>query len=382
MERMYWTHPEIFEAEVQVRTVEPGKVAIDRILFHPDEGGQPADKGAIGDAVVSDVRVVGGEIIHTLDRPLPDGRHRARVDREHRLCTAAHHTAQHILSGIAAKQFGLETLGVHIGLEGSTVDLQEKIGWDIVADLERRAMDVVMQDIPVETVFNGPDDQVRTRFGTIDADTIRIVRIGDCDASACCGAHLPTTGRIGAIRIFDIESKKSGTRVSFLVGKKALERSQAETSVLRDLRSLAACSTGELPSALQKAMDRSKELTKEISHLWSLRLADLAKAAEIATLGSHRVGIHAGELPRELVSTLAAMIAETAQGAGVVISDTSIAISSVTLSASDLLKQIQSRCGGKGGGSPKAANGRLDRTLTAQELAGILRQIASSGEVE
>jgi len=379
---MYWTHPNVFEAEVQVTTVEPGKVAIDPILFHPDEGGQPPDKGVIGDAAVTDVQVIGAKVIHTLDRPLPDGRHLARVDKERRLHTATQHTAQHVLSGIAARRFNLQTVGVHIGLEGCTVDFHEKIGWDVVADLERRAMDVVVQDIPVETEFTAPDDQVRTRFGTIDADVIRIVKIGDWDASACCGAHVPTTGRIGAIRIFDIESKKSGTRVSFLAGKKAMERSQAETSVLRDLRGLAGCSTGELPSALQKAMDRSKELTKELSRLWSLRLADLAKAAEIATLGSHRVGIHAAELPRESVPTLAAMIAEATQGAGIVVSDTYIAISSTTLSASALLRTIQSRCGGKGGGSPKAANGRLNRTLTAQELAEILRQIASSGEIE
>jgi len=58
MERMYWTHPDVFEVEVQVTATEPGKVKIDPVLFHPNEGGQPADKGVIGDAVVSDVQVV------------------------------------------------------------------------------------------------------------------------------------------------------------------------------------------------------------------------------------------------------------------------------------------------------------------------------------
>ena len=233
MERMYWTHPDVFEAEVNVVNVEPGKVRIDPILFHPDEGGQPADKGTIGDAAIRDVQVVGGEVIHTLDRPLPDGRHIARVDKEHRLHTATQHTAQHILSGIAARQFGLETVGVHIGLEGCTVDFHEKLGWDVAADLERRAMDIVMQDAPVETSFGDPDVQARSRLGPIESDVIRVVSIGDCDVSACCGAHVRTTGRIGVIRIFDLESKKAGTRVSFLAGKKALEHSQAETSVLR-----------------------------------------------------------------------------------------------------------------------------------------------------
>jgi len=55
---MYWTHPDVFEVEVQVTATEPGKVKIDPVLFHPNEGGQPADKGVIGDAVVSDVQVV------------------------------------------------------------------------------------------------------------------------------------------------------------------------------------------------------------------------------------------------------------------------------------------------------------------------------------
>jgi alanyl-tRNA synthetase len=235
MERKYWTHPNVFEAEVEVMAVEPGKVTIDPVLFHPDEGGQPADKGTIGDAVVCDVQVVGGRFIHVLDRPLPDGRYIARVDRDHRLHTATQHTAQHILSGIAAKQFGLETVGVHIGLEGCTVDFHEKLGWSLAEDLERRAMEVVTQDLPVETTFDAQDVQARSRTGRIESDVIRIVRIGDCDVSACCGAHVRTTGAVGVIRIFDIESKKNGTRVSFLAGRKALERSQFETSILRDL---------------------------------------------------------------------------------------------------------------------------------------------------
>lgn len=98
--------------------------------------------------------------------------------------------------------------------------------------------------------------------------------------------------------------------MSFLAGGKALERSQIEISVLRDLRGLAGCSTNDLPATLQKAIDRSKELTKELGCMWSLRLADLAKTAEIVTVGSHRVGIYVAELPRESVPTLAAIIAE------------------------------------------------------------------------
>jgi alanyl-tRNA synthetase len=374
MKRLYWTQPDVFEAEVEVVTVGPSKVTIDPIVFHPDEGGQPADRGTIGEAVVKDVQVVNGKIVHALDRLLADGRYVARLDKERRLYTATQHTAQHILSGIAAAQFGLETVGVHIGLENCTVDFDKKVEWEVAEQIERRAMDVVSLDIPIETTFNDQDAQARSRFGQIEGDVIRVVRIGNFDKSACCGAHVPSTGRIGAIRIFDLEAKKQGTRASFLAGAKALERSQAETAILRELRRMAGCATSDLPVTFQKGQERSKELGKEVERIWSLRLGDLVKSAEMVTVGSSPVGVYVGELPRELAAVLAGMIAEATAGAGVAVSDMNIAISSRTLDAGGLLKKIQSAVGGKGGGSPKSANGRLNRPVAWEELADVLRR--------
>jgi len=68
------------------------------------------------------------------------------------------------------------------------------------------------------------------------------------------------------------------------------------------------------------------------------------------------------------------MIAEAMAGTGIVISGTQIAISSAGLDARNLLRQIQSHVGGKGGGSPKSANGTLGRTVTENELMDILLQ--------
>ena len=374
MKRMYWTHPDTMEAEVEITVVGPCLVTTDPILFHPEEGGQPADKGTIGQAVVCDVRLVEGRVVHTLDRPLADGKHTARLDAEFRGHTAANHTAQHILSGIAEATFGLKTAAVHIGGGTCTVDFDKKVGWDVAEKLEREAMEVVTRDIPVETVFNDPEVQARSRFGPIDAETVRVVKIGEYDASACCGAHVAATGRIGLIRVFDRENRKQGTRVSFLAGRKALEQSQSETAVLRELRKTACCATAELAAAFQRSTDRTKELAKEVNRLWSLRLPDLAASAEVVTIQSSKVGIHVGELPRGLMARLAGTIAEAGAGAGIVVSGTQIAISSAGPDASGLLRQIQNRAGGKGGGSPKSANGTLGRTVTKSELMDILLQ--------
>jgi alanyl-tRNA synthetase len=372
MKRLYWTEPDVFETEVQVTSVGPNEVVTDPVIFHPDEGGQPEDKGYIGEAAVCNVRVVQGQVVHTLDRPLPDGRYTARLDRERRLATACQHTAQHILSGIAAGRLDLATVAVHIGTESSTIDFDKRIDWDVARDLERQAMAVVARDIAVETAFDAEPGKARSRLGPIESDVIRVVRIGDCDASACCGAHVRSTARIGMIRIFDLESHKGGTRVSFRAGNKALEQSQAETAILQELRKAAGCATADLPATLQKAMDRSKELAREVDRLWTLRLAELVKSTLVVTAGSSRIGIHVSEIPRELISALARMVAEAVDGAGVVISETNIAVCSKTIDAGALLKQIQTHAGGKGGGSPRAANGRLDRPLTAEALTRLL----------
>ncbi|MBN2128905.1 MAG: hypothetical protein JW741_05385 [Sedimentisphaerales bacterium] len=372
MKRLYWTEPSTYEFEVAVKAVGDGCVTIDPIVFHPDEGGQPADTGTIGEAVVRQVEIVDDRVIHTLDRSLADGTYVARVDRRRRNHTACHHTAQHILSGVAAEQFGLQTTGVHIGLEACTVDFGNKIDWDVAEDLERRAMAIVMEDLPVETVFGDTDEPVRSRFGAIDADVVRVVKIGDCDKSPCCGAHVRSTGRIGVVRIFNLENKKEGTRASFLAGQKALEQSQRETAILRELRKAASCSTLELPAILEKALERAKELSKEVDRVWSLRLSDLARSVEVVTAGSSKIGVYVGALPRALVATLAGMIAESVEGAGIAVSDTHIAVSSTTLDAGQLFKQVQKEIGGKGGGSPRAAQGRLDNPVTNHDLVGIL----------
>jgi len=372
MKRLYWTNPELFETEVEVKTIADCKVTIEPVIFHPDEGGQPADTGTIEKANVTNVEIINDQIVHTLDKPLGDGKYIARLNKQHRLYTASQHTAQHIISGIAEKQFDLGTTGVHIGLEKCTVDFDKKIDWQTVKNIEQQSMEVVTHNIPVETVFNDKDVRIRSDSKEIESDTIRVVKIGNYDKSACCGAHLKSTGQIGIIRIFDIEGKKQGVRIFFLAGTKALEHSQAETSILRDLRKSAGCSSSELLAIFEKALNHSKESAKEINRLWSRMLPDIAKSATVTEVESKKIGIQVADIPSQLITKLAGMMAETLDGAGIVVSDTNIAISSNGINANDLLRKIQDSFGGKGGGSAKAANGKLGRTVTTDELISTL----------
>jgi len=374
VKRLYWTNPDDCEVEVEVKSVGDRKVTIEPIVFHPDEGGQPADKGRIGESEVINVEIIDGRIIHTLDKSLSDGKYVARVDRRHRLSVARRHTAQHIISGIAEKHFGLKTVGVHIGLESCTVDFNKKIDFETAQAIERDSMEVVVENIPVETAFNDTDARTRFDLKEIESDMIRVVKIGDYDASACCGTHVRRTGDIGIIRILDLESKKNGTRVSFAAGLKALEFSQAETSILKELRQISKCSNTELPAIFQKALESAKNLSKEVERFQGLMLPGFVESANVVEVGSAKVGIQIDAVSAKLAGKLAALIANEIDGTGIVISEGSIAINSRKLNANDLLKKLHKAVGGKGGGSANAASGRLDKQVTTEQVVEILKQ--------
>ncbi len=375
MKRLYWTNPDIYEIEVEVKSISSCRVTIDPIIFHPDEGGQPADRGTIGQANVLNVEIIEGKIVHTLDKPLNNGRYVASVNKEHRLHSASQHTAQHIISGVAERQFDLRTVGVHIGLENCTVDFDKKIGWEMAQAIERHSMEVVIENIPVETVFNDTDARTRRDLSEIDSGLIRVVKIGSYDASACCGTHVRRTGDIGIIRILDLESKKKGTRVSFIAGRKALEFSQTETSILRELRKLSKCSTVELPVILQKSLDHSKSLNKEVDRLQALILPSLVESAKVIDVGSSKIGIQVNPVSSKYAGKLAALVADGINGTGIVVSDGNVAINSKNLNAGDLFRRLQKAVGGKGGGSPTAASGKLDKMVTTEQIIGILQEL-------
>ncbi|UCF16962.1 MAG: hypothetical protein JSW59_05775 [Phycisphaerales bacterium] len=372
MKRLYWTDPNVYEIEVEVKSVDDCRVTADPIVFHPDEGGQPADTGKIGPADVVNVEIIDGRIVHTLSERLGDGRYVASVDKLHRLNTARQHTAQHIISGIAESRFALKTTGVHIGIETSTVDFDKKADWQTLQAIERQVAEAVAENISVETVFDDTDVPSRFDLSQIDSDTIRVVRIGKYDASACCGAHVSRTGDIGIIRIIDLEGKRDGTRVHFTAGLKALDFSQNETTTLSQLRKISRCSSLELPVMLQKALDQSKSLAKEVDRLQGSMLPSFAESAKVVEAGSSRIGVQVDAVANRYAGKLAALIAEKIDGTGVAVTDSNVAISSKTLDAGELFRKLCKAVGGKGGGSPKSANGKLDKAVTSEQIVEIL----------
>ena len=115
-ERLYYTSDatECLARVVNCLSEADGRYAIelDRTLFHPQGGGQPADRGWIADLAVEGVVSRGDSVAHIVSQPLPSGEVTIRIDAESRRLHARLHSAGHVLAQ-AGEQSGWQPMKGH-----------------------------------------------------------------------------------------------------------------------------------------------------------------------------------------------------------------------------------------------------------------------------
>ncbi len=201
-------------------------VQLDRTAFFPEGGGQAADTGKLNGAAVTDVQIVDGVVWHYTDRPLTVGESvMGELDWETRFSRMQHHTAEHIVCGIAHRWFNLENVGFHLGSEDVTLDLSGELTREQIRAIEIEANRIVCANVPVNVLF--PDEE---ELKTIDYRSkdglegqVRLVTIEGVDCCACCAPHVQYTGEIGAIKLLDFIRYKGGVRIHLLAGAAAME---------------------------------------------------------------------------------------------------------------------------------------------------------------
>ena len=260
--KLYYEQPIVNECEAQVLSCEPQgeiyKVLLDKTVIFPEGGGQPADRGFIGDAVVRGAHEINGEVWHDCDAPLTVGdtckvRFIQGVRRDH----TEQHTGEHILSGIASALFGAKNVGFHMAEEYCTIDFDIYLTEEQLTVLEREANLAVRLDLPVRAEVVDAEklkDLTLRKKSDISASEVRIIYIdeGRVDSCTCCGTHFDTTGKVGAIKITDSQKYKGGTRLWFACGGRAVN---AAADLQRSMTAMArgfSTSREELPAAVVK----------------------------------------------------------------------------------------------------------------------------------
>lgn len=201
-------------------------VRLSRTAFFPEGGGQAADVGTLGGVPVLDVQIADGDIWHYTGAPLTVGDTVEGVlDWATRFARMQHHTAEHIVCGIAHRWHGLANVGFHLGSEDVTLDLDGELTREQIDAIEDEANRVVWANVTVTPSIPTAEELATLTYRSkkeLKGD-VRLITIDGVDCCACCAPHVGRTGEIGVIKLLDFIRYKGGVRIHLLCGASALE---------------------------------------------------------------------------------------------------------------------------------------------------------------
>jgi alanyl-tRNA synthetase len=283
--RLYYKDP--FQREFQgnvIAVLQNKFVVLDQTCFYPEGGGQPGDIGVIqaagGPVKVVGTQKVGRVVIHQIDGKLPKVGESVRgtIEWERRISLMRHHTSTHLILGAARRVLGQHVwqAGAQKGVESSRVDIShyEKITDDQARDIERRATEVALQDIPVESEWM-PREKAEQQYGfrlyqggVVPGRELRIIKIDDWDVEACAGTHCTRTGQIGTIKILRTERIQDGVeRIIFAAGTQALRAVEEQERKLNEISRIIEAPIEKLDRYVQTLVEEKSRLEKRLEEL-------------------------------------------------------------------------------------------------------------------
>jgi alanyl-tRNA synthetase len=382
--RLYYTDTYLraFDATIVERADGGRRLYLDQSAFYPTSGGQPNDLGTLGGVAVMDVVDEDERVAHVLAEPYagPDAVH-GTIDWARRWDFVQQHTGQHLLSGVFDALFDWPTVSVHFGDVMSTLEIRASaVSPKQLRRAEEHANALIAENRPVTVTFEDAAAVApRLRRPSGRTGTLRVVTIEGHDVSACGGTHVRATGEIGALLLRRVEKIRDNVRIEFACGTRAIRRARADYDVLSGVAERLSAAIDEVPQLVQTRVDEAKalaavnrKLTEEVA---GFRARAQWEAVAPGADGVRRLraadGMSADEL-RAWAAACAALPATVAAGAVRATRTLAVAVSAdIEANAGAILKDALQAVGGRGGGSPRTAQGtvpedaHVDAVLTA-----------------
>lgn len=292
MSRLYAYEREPYRTRLEVTVSELGDdrgrpfVVLDDTILYPEGGGQPADRGRLGTAAIVDVQVVEAQIRHYLEVPLTDTSRTLELDWSRRYDHMQQHTAQHLLTAVAADRYGWETTSFHLGAEVCDIEIDarstgegELAGLEAAVNAEvRAARSITARRVEPEALA-----ALAVRSRGLPAGyrgSVRVVEIEGIDRNTCGGTHLASTAEIESVKLLGTEGKRGGSVLRWLAGGRVRRRlGDWEARGARLRRALGAADS-ELVGlverkleALKRAGQRHRALTERLAEAVAEALA-------------------------------------------------------------------------------------------------------------
>lgn len=372
-------------------------VILEKTPFYAEGGGQVADEGRIetetGLVAINDVRApLEGLISHygvVEEGYISTGSlSKAIIFDDHRLETARHHTATHLLHR-ALK----DILGDHVNQAGSYVG-PGRLRFDFThfqalsVEEIRRIEDQVNREIlanlsvtPTITDLESAKKQgAMALFGEKYSDEVRMVQIGEHSLELCGGTHVNSTGEIGMFKILSEGSVAAGVRrIEAVVGKEALAQVRMQSTVLEELQGKLQVPITELAEHIERLLETNRKLEREISQTKKQSvlgaLDSLVSEAEevngafivVAEVEAEQAEDlrSLGDRIRDRLDPVALLLASKSEEKVLLLSMVSKSLTKKGLHAGNIVKEAAQICGGGGGGRPDMAQagGRLPKKL-------------------
>ena len=347
--------------------------------IYPDgKGGQLGDRGHINNIKILEVKEDKVIIADELEK----GEYEYSLDTERRNDIAVQHTAEHLFSGIALKDYNLNNVGFRMGEEVSTIDLDsDTISDEMVKELSDKVNEAISKGAKVlgTTVMKHEIETVsglRKKISPkITDEYIRLVKIEGYDLCACAGFHV---GDIKDLKVFKILSheriKGKYTRFTFIAGERALKDYEKKSEIIKSLNHKFSCRDNEVLEKFENYQKEHEELKKSYNYLlqkYALTLKEdiLKNAVEI---NSHKIVFYHGD--KELINELKKVFAEEKITFAGFYED-SVLIASEDINCSALIKEIiKADNSVKGGGGAKQGNikGKISEDIIIKSFQNIL----------
>ena len=379
MNELFYRDEYAREFDAEVISCQKGKKGYEVVLsdtaFYPEGGGQPADRGTLGQVNVLDVKRRNGEILHITDAPLEPGMTvHGVLDWERRFDHMQQHSGEHILSGLVHAQFGYDNVGFHINDEVVTVDFNGPITWKEAMELEDKVNAYIWTDAESRELYPSEEELKAMDYRSkIELKgKVRLVEYPGADLCACCGTHVAHTGEIGLMKILSVSRHKDGVRMEMLFGGRAMKDYDRKHLLNTEFSCRLSAKPYETGEALQRVLDEMNAMKFRMQAMNERYYAMRATSIPVGepVIFFNEPGMSMVELRKfcdYLISTgkvKTAMIISPKDKESV-----NYVMGSADLNMRDVGKLLNEELHGRGGGRPEMVQGSFQAEAEAVEQA-------------
>jgi alanyl-tRNA synthetase len=246
------------------------QIRLDRTIFCPEGGGQPADRGTINGLAVLELATAADDIIHMLAQDPGQGEASLQLDFPRRYDNMQQHTAQHLLSQALLNLFNAPTLSFAIGPEHSSIEIgRQELDEKEIRILESECARLIFANLPVRIFESDDIAALHLRKPTKRKGKIRVVEITGLDQSACGGTHLKSSAEIGLLKIIKTDRIRSNVRLYYVAGLRALNDYQQKHEAMLRIQHAITLPWPEIPAQVEKLLaerDNLRRTLKKIQH--------------------------------------------------------------------------------------------------------------------